>query len=90
MRINVDVKCFKTSEDGRILTAQLTGNSVLVIEPEKRVPTKREKWVVWSRTNKQAMSLILDSEKEADEVRDKLNKANLQYQCLVASIIWYD
>lgn len=46
MRINVDVKCFKTSEDGRILTAQLTGNSVLMIEPEKQRPVPERKPVV--------------------------------------------
>jgi hypothetical protein len=49
MRINVDVKCFKTSEDGRILTAQLTGNSVLVMEPEEQRPTKHHGYVIISK-----------------------------------------
>jgi hypothetical protein len=46
MRINVDVQCFKTSDDGKILTAQLTEDAVLVIEPEKQRPTKHQMWAV--------------------------------------------
>ena len=49
MRISVDVKCYKTSDNGTTLTALLTEDAILMIEPEKQQPTKHEGWVVVNR-----------------------------------------
>jgi hypothetical protein len=44
MRITVDVRCFRTNDDGKTLTALLTDDAVLTIAPEDHQLPMKKGW----------------------------------------------